>query len=148
MFKNILIPSDGSELSEKAIENGVVLAKTLKAKVTGVHVLQIPYIPPPGDAYGVFDPNLQLRIEEAAHAEAERILAHIEAEARKAGVPFERVLVEYVPPWKGILEAAEKHRCDLILMAAHGRRGILALVLGSETNKVLTHSKIPVLVYR
>lgn len=148
MFKNILIPSDGSEHSDKAVKAGVSLAKALKAKVTGVHVLQIPYIPPPGDEYGVFDPNLQLRIEEAAHAEAERTLHRIEKAAREAGVPFERVLLEQVPPWKGILEAAEKHRCDLIMMASHGRRGLVALVLGSETNKVLTHAKMPVLVYR
>lgn len=148
MFKNILIPTDGSERSEKVIQHGVILAKTLNARITGVHVIQFPYVGPMGNGFGAFNPNLLLQLQEAARTDGNRYLDHIEAAARAAGVPCERVLVESEAPWKGILDTAREKRCDLVMMAAHGRRGIAALVLGSETYRVLTHSKIPVLVYR
>lgn len=148
MFKNILIPTDGSELSEKVARDGVSLAKLLNARITGVHVVRLLYVAATGVDYGLFDPNLQLRIQEAAREDGKRYLDQMEAVAGAAGVPFERVLVENEQPWKGILDTAREHRCDLVMMAAHGRRGVVALLLGSETNKVLTHSKVPVLVYR
>lgn len=147
MFKNILIPTDGSEHSEKVATDGVELAKALNAKIVAVHVIQFPYVAAGGEP-GAISPNLVVEVHEALRADGNRYLDRIRALAEAAGVPFERVLLEDRPPWKGILEAAEKYRCDMIMMAAHGHRGIIALVLGSETYKVLTHSKIPVLVYR
>lgn len=150
MFKHILLPTDGSELSQKAARDCITLAKTLNAKVTGVHI-----IPSTFSAVIGFDPDvpwidveLQERMREAATAAGNKYLDGIEAQAKSAGVKFERLLIESNHIWKGIVDAAKDQRCDLIMMAAHGRRGLSALVLGSETNKVLTHTNIPVLVYR
>lgn len=147
MFKHILIPTDGSELSDKAATQILTLAKTLKAKVTAIHVC------PSFSAmyYGEnawADPHMLDRFRESTQAEAKKYLNRIEAAAKSQGLEFDRVLVEQRPPWSAIVDTAEERGCDLIAMAAHGRRGLAAIVLGSETNKVLTHSKIPVLVYR
>ncbi|MFL6623011.1 MAG: universal stress protein [Sulfurifustaceae bacterium] len=147
MYKHILIPTDGSELSEKAIKSGSALAKTLNAKITGLHI--IPSVSP--IYYGEvawIDPKLDNQMRETARAEGNKYLDRVEATAKSAGVTSERVLLESELVWKTIIDTAQARRCDLILMAAHGRGGLSALVLGSETNKVLTHSKIPVLVYR
>jgi nucleotide-binding universal stress UspA family protein len=146
MFKHILIPTDGSELSQKAIKGGIELAKALGAKVTGFYaapdVLTL-------FAYGEIVPYIEpSELEEMTQKEAEGYLSVIEKEARAAGQPVDTVWVKHSSPYIAITEAAEKRRCDLIFMASHGRRGISAVLLGSETTKVLTHSKIPVLVYR
>jgi len=147
MFKNILIPTDGSKFSEKVDKDGVALAKLFNAKITGVHVTQRVFILPMED-FAAYDAEVLKRIEEDARKAGKRYLKHLETAARAGGVTYESVLVDEKPAWEGIMEAAQKHHCDLIMMAAHGRSGIKALVLGSETHKVLTHSKIPVLVYR
>jgi nucleotide-binding universal stress UspA family protein len=147
MFKHILIPTDGSDFSEKVVKDGMALAKTINAKITGVHVypsfIMISY-----GEFGPVDGELQKQMLESAKTEGDKYLDRLQAAAKSAGVAFDRVLLENDNAWKGILETAQKKGCDLVLMAAHGRRGLSALVLGSETNKVLTHSKIPVLVYR
>lgn len=147
MFKNILIPTDGSELSETAAQRAVALANLLGAKVVAVHVLPANLGIYYGEAVWV-DDKLQLQLREAAQAEGNKYLDRIEAAARGGTVPCERVLPEAASPWKGIVETAERKGCDLIVMAAHGRRGLAAVVLGSETNRVLMHSRVPVLVYR
>lgn len=148
MFKNILIPTDGSKFSEKVVKDGVALAKLFNAKITGVHVTQKVFILPSED-FAAYDAEILKRIEDTNRKAGQRYLKHLEAAAHAGGgVKYESVLVEEKPAWEGIIEAAQKHHCDLIMMAAHGRTGVKALVLGSETNKVLTHSKIPVLVYR
>jgi len=147
MFKNILIPTDGSKFSEKVVKDGVALAKLFNAKITGVHVTQRVFILP-AEEFAAYDAEVLKRIEDAARKAGKRYLKHLETAAQAGGVKYESELVEEKPAWEGIIEAAQKHRCDLIMMAAHGRSGIKALVLGSETNKVLTHSKVPVLVYR
>lgn len=148
MFKHILIATDGSELSEKAIKHGVALAKSLNAKITGLHAMPstfpVYYF---GEAVWV-DPSVETQAREAAAARGNKYLDRLEATAQSAKVACERALVQSDQPWKAIIDAAQSKRCDLILMAAHGRGGLSALVLGSETNKVLLHSKIPVLVYR
>ena len=148
MFNNILIATDGSELSAKAVDNGVVLARTFRARITGVHVVQFLYVAPGGGGHTTLSDSLQAQIREGALSDGNRYLDDIQKAATAAGVPFERVLVENEPPWRAIVETAQEKGCDLIVMAAHGRRGIAALVVGSETHKVLTHAKIPVLVYR
>jgi nucleotide-binding universal stress UspA family protein len=146
MFKNILIPTDGSEFSEKIVNDGMALAKTLHAKVTGVHVFSSYLISPYGE-FGPSDDEVYKQMRAVGEREANRYLDRLQAAATSAGVEFDRVVLEKDHPWEGILEAAKKEGCDAIMMAAHGRSGLSALVLGSETNKVLTHSKIPVLVY-
>jgi nucleotide-binding universal stress UspA family protein len=147
MFKHILIPTDGSESSDQAAKQAVNLAKLFGAKVTAIHV----FAPSFGIYYGEavwVDDKMQVQLRETAETEGNKYLDRIAAAAKAANVPFERVLLEGDSPWKGIVETAQNRGCDMIMMAAHGRRGLAALVLGSETNRVLTHSKIPVLVYR
>lgn len=147
MFKHILIATDGSRLSAKAVKEGVRLAKSLGAKIAAVHVYPSHF----GISYGnlgIIDAQTQNRLRKRARAEGEKYLERACAAAEAAGVACERVLLENDQPSKGIIGAARRKRCDLIMMAAHGRRGLSALVLGSETNKVLVNSRIPVLVYR
>ena len=147
MFRNILVPTDGSALSRKAIKQAVRLAKEQKARVTGYYVG--PSWTPRGSddsiAYGYVSQQ-----QHAANVEktAERILDDVRKEARRAGVHCTCSFSMHDYPYLKIVEAAGQNRCDLILMATHGRRGISRLLLGSETSKVLAHSKVPVLVYR
>lgn len=147
MFKNILIATDGSGLSKKAVKEGVRLAKSLGVRIIAVHVYPAHF----GLSYGnlsVIDERTQDRLRKQAREEGARYLEQACAAAEAAGVECERVLLENDSPWKGIVNTARRKRADLIMMAAHGRKGLSALVLGSETNKVLVNSKIPVLVYR
>jgi nucleotide-binding universal stress UspA family protein len=147
MFKHILIPTDGSELSDKAIKNGVAFARAVGAKITGLHVIPATMPIYYGDMTWI-DAKIDQKLREAARAQGSKHLDRVEATARSAKVECERVLVEADMVWQTIIDTAAAKRCDLILMAAHGRRGLAAVVLGSETNRVLVHSKIPVLVYR
>lgn len=147
MFKRILIPTDGSPASSKAIKAGVALAKALGASVTGYHGI----VPVPYGYYGeplYLDPRLAAKAERAILAEGALHVAQIEKTARAAGVPFRSAVARPTTTYEGILGTAKKHKCDLIVMASHGRRGIKGVLLGSVTNQVLTHSRIPVLVYR
>jgi nucleotide-binding universal stress UspA family protein len=138
MFKHILIPTDGSDLSRKAILYGVQLAKESGAKVTGLTVAE-PYRAAAMDA-------VLVPVDEGDYEEQSRVLS--EKAAQAAGVPCETIREVHDQPYRAIIDAAQALGCDLIVMASHGRRGISALLLGSETAKVLTHSTIPVLVYR
>lgn len=149
MFTNILIPTDGSELSQKAVNAGIDLAKALQARITALHVVVLPSVYPL--EMGMMPPlgeHVEDNVEKALQAAGETYLDRICMAAAAAGLACDRLLVKNNDPWKGIVETAQTKRCDLIIMGAHGRRGLSALVLGSETNKVLSHSKIPVLVYR
>ncbi len=138
MYTHILIPTDGSELAGKAVQHGLAFAKRIGAKVTVLTVL------PPH--MSTTDSQLMeirgARWEEAA----EKILGAVAKQT--AGVACETIQVEHEHPYQAIIDTANSKGCDLIVMASHGRRGISAIVLGSETVKVLTHCKIPVLVYR
>jgi nucleotide-binding universal stress UspA family protein len=146
MFKQILIPTDGSQLAQAAVRKGVEFAKTLGATVTIVTVS------PPFELIAVDDPLVAMHtMEEYRKAEAKKaadILRAGEEYAKTQGVPCRTQHVWDDPPYLGITRAAKENNCDLICMASHGRRGIAALILGSETQKVLTHSTIPVLVWR
>lgn len=145
MYKHILIPTDGSELSDKAVVQGIALAKTLGAKITAVTVTE------PFRLFSM-DPMIVTHtpVEHEKHARqhADRIGTAVSDVAKAANVGCEIVHVEHEHPFEAIINTAGSSGCDLILMASHGRRGAAALLLGSETLKVLTHSKIPVLVYR
>ncbi len=145
MYKNILIPTDGSPLSDKAVTQGVALAKELKAKLT-ILTVTVPYHIFSSDPAMVDYTRSQY--DEGMRQFASRLLAKTIDEARMAGVRCQTLHVEHEHPYRAIIETAESNGCDLILMASHGRRGVATVVLGSETVKVLTHCKIPVLVHR
>ncbi|HXY13588.1 MAG TPA: universal stress protein [Terriglobales bacterium] len=145
MFKNILIATDGSELAWKAVEHGIALAKSIGAKVTVVTV-SLPFHVFTLDPLVVEDTADQYKKRLQDHAR--KLLGSIADAAKAAGVACETVHVEHEHPYRAIIDAATTRGCDLITMASHGRRGVSALLLGSETVKVLTHSKIPVLVHR
>jgi nucleotide-binding universal stress UspA family protein len=147
MFKHILIPTDGSPVAAKAIKAGVALAKEMGARVTGFYAVE----PPPTHLYGegyLADRNLVDELERRSHDVAQRSVDEIAAAAQEAGVPCDTVVGKSVVPYRGIVDAAEKNQCDAVFMASNGHRGLTGLLLGSVTNKVLTHSKIPVLVFR
>ena len=148
MYKHILVPTDGSRLSVKAVKAAVQLAKTLGAKVTGLYVIP-PYVPPMYGEAVVYVPEVSpKRYKELSEKEAKKALAAVEIEAQTAAVPCKVVSLTADQAWQGIIRTARAKKCDLIVMASHGRRGLTGLLLGSETTKVLTHSKTPVLVCR
>jgi nucleotide-binding universal stress UspA family protein len=145
MFTNILIPTDGSDLASKAVEQGVLFAKEIGAKITAVTVTE------PFHFLSVKPSELEctpIEYKKYAEAHANKVLGVVAAAAKSAGVACDTLHTEHEQIYQAIIEAAEARKCDLIVMASHGRRGVAAVVLGSETVKVLTHSKIPVLVYR
>ena len=145
MYTSILIPTDGSELSRKAVDHGIALAKRLDAKVTTLTVLP-PFHTFTTDTQMIEDTPAQYKARMQKHAE--KTLGAVAGVAQAAGVACEMVQIEHEHPYQAIIDTAVSKGCDLIVMASHGRHGIFALVLGSETVKVLTHSKIPVLVHR
>lgn len=145
MHKHILIPTDGSELSQKAVDYGMALAKSVNAKVT------VMTVSPPFHAF-VIEPGLVTdTLEEYEKRMASLAAKKLEAAKESAaavGMTCGTLHVEHEQPYLAIIDTAARQSCDLIVMASHGRRGIGAIVLGSETVKVLTHSTIPVLVFR
>lgn len=145
MFKHILIPTDGSDLSRKAVLYGLQLAKLTGAKVTALTV-RAPYVVSSMDAVAVIGSQEQFEAEVREYAARALDSAKVAAEA--AGVEIAATAVTHEQPFRAIIDAAKANGCDLIVMASHGRRGVSALLIGSETHKVLTHSTIPVLVYR
>jgi len=148
MYKHILVPTDGSKLSAKAIRAAARLAKSLGAKLSGVFVIP-PYVPPVYGEAVIYVPEVTpKRYKEITGREAKKALAAVEVEAQTAGVECKTVAVTADQAWQGIVRTARARDCDLIVMASHGRRGLAGLLLGSETTKVLTHSKTPVLVCR
>lgn len=147
MFKHILVPTDGSKLSAKAAKQAVKLAKALGARITGFYAAPDYTSTYYGDGYILRAPSAEARAE-VAQKQARKCLSAIEVEAKVEKVPCEVFHVVSDSPYEAIIDAAKKKKCDLIFMASHGRRGLSGLVLGSETQKVLIHSKIPVLVCR
>ena len=147
MYRNILVATDGSRLSAKAITHAIALARALGAKLTGFYAS--PDFPLPAYADGVmYEPVSPQEYAAMCKKEADRILSAVGAKAKAAGIRFTAVQAVATAPWEAILAAARKEKCDAIVMASHGRRGVSALLLGSETQKVLTHSKLPVIVVR
>lgn len=143
MFKHLLLPTDGSELSEVAVRKGVEFAKTIKARITGL------YATPDFHIFTYRTEMLEDTREQYAkdcQAHAAQYLGVIERIAKEAGVPCDLVNVTNDHPYEAIINAAEEHGCDLIVMASHGRRGVRGFLVGSETQKVLTHTQTPVLV--
>ncbi|MCB1908878.1 MAG: universal stress protein [Rhodocyclaceae bacterium] len=147
MFKNILVPTDGSDLSNGTVRRSISFAREAGAQV--VFFYAQPDFPMPIYGEGaLIDPTTPEQFAQASAAEAKAILDLARSSAEAAGVPVITDTTVNEIPYEAIIDAAERHGCDLIFMASHGRRGLAGLLLGSETQKVLTHSKIPVLVYR
>jgi len=147
MYKHILIPTDGSDLSRAAALSGVKLAKALGAKVTAFFAAPAAT---PVVYKGFLPVGMTTQDEHKAMIEkaAAKYLGVIEKACAAAGVPCQSVHVTNEFAAEAIMEIAAKRKCDLIFMGSHGRRGLTGVLLGSQTQKVLTHSKIPVLVYR
>lgn len=152
MYHHLLVPTDGTSQSSRCISHAVALAQAIGARITVFHVRESPYSHTAVLPYGLeavaFDADLTARFEESQRQQADRLLTEASAIARAADVPVESESVEADCVWRAILAAADRHRCDLIMMASHGRAGLAALLVGSETLRVLTHSRIPVLVDR
>ena len=138
MYTHILLPTDGSDLSKAAIKHGVALAKATGAKITAL-VVSTPLHSLVVDPHAA---NKSLVADQTA-----KYLDHVKEDAEQAGVACSTLCVEHDKPYEAIVDAARNEDCDLVLMASHGLRGVSA-ILGSETLKVLTHSTVPILVYR
>ncbi|HEY5763531.1 MAG TPA: universal stress protein [Rhodocyclaceae bacterium] len=147
MFKHILIPTDGSELSQKNAQRAISFAKEAGARVTAFHAMPEYPVTYYGEG-ALIDPTTPEKFSEMMNKQADEHLAAVAAQCKAAGVACETMKSTSDVPYEAIIAAAEKAGCDLIFMASHGRRGISALLLGSETHKVLTHTTIPVLVHR
>jgi nucleotide-binding universal stress UspA family protein len=147
MFKHLLIPTDGSALSKKAAMQGVKFTQAMGAKVTGFFAAP-PYKPVVYEDFVPANFMTPKEHEEATARLSVKYLGPIEKACKEAGVPYQALHVASEFPADAIIEAAKAKKCDLVFMASHGRRGLAGVLLGSETAKVLTHSKIPVLVYR
>ncbi|MGA2291030.1 universal stress protein [Bradyrhizobium sp.] len=145
MYTNILLPTDGSELAMKAVRHGLALAKRIDSRTVALTVLP-PFHTFTTDAEMIEDTRTDYEARMQQHAE--KTLGAVADAARAAGVECERVQVEHEHPYRAIIDTAESKGCDLIVMASHGRHGLAAIIIGSETVKVLTHCKIPVLVHR
>jgi nucleotide-binding universal stress UspA family protein len=146
MYRHILIPTDGSELADKAVVHGLSLAKSVGAKITAL------VVEPTFNVYDV--PSSKMfqmtkafaEYEEHARAHAAGVLTGVADAAKSSNVPCETIQMIHDHPYEAIVAIAKERDCDLIVMASHGRSGIGAIVLGSVTTKVLTHTSVPTLV--
>ena len=142
MFKHILLPTDGSKLSEKAVQAGIKFAKSINAKITAVYVV------PKLKGVDVESLFPEKEYNKNLFQNAERYLELIGRSAKAAKVNCETFYLTDSKPYKAIISAAQDCGCDVIFMASHGRGGVASLLLGSVTTRVLGHTKIPVIVYR
>ena len=145
MYKHLLLPTDGSPLSDDAVRRGVQFAQQLNARVTGFYAM--PEFEIVSYTMAMVEDNKEVFVRQARER-ATKVLDAVQAMAAQAGVQCDTVTVASDTPYQAIVQTATERGCDLILMASHGRRGIKGFLLGSETTKVLTHSTIPVLVHR
>jgi nucleotide-binding universal stress UspA family protein len=144
MYKRILVATDGSDISQKAAQSAIDLARTAGAELFVISVKE----PFPYSAISEMQPVPPQEFFDAQERIAsERVKAVVSA-AGGTGVTCHAHTVEALHPWEAILDHAKTQGCDLVVMASHGRRGLSAMLLGSETQKVLTHSSIPVLVIK
>ena len=144
MFKRILVPTDGSDITAKSVTTAIALAKSVGAQLFTISVKE----PFPYSAISEMQPTPPQEFFDAQERIANQRVQSVAELARAAGVGCQAHTVEALHPWEAIIDHATTLECDLLVMASHGRRGVSALLLGSETQKVLTHSKIPVLVVR
>lgn len=147
MFKHILVPTDGSDLSNKAVERAVIFARENNAQISFLYVQSAYPLPMIGEGIYI-SPNTPDEFAALTAQESKRVLDAALNQAQQAKVTAHSLTSVSDSPYKEIIHFATQQACDLIFMASHGRKGLTALLLGSETQKVLTHSSIPVLVYR
>jgi nucleotide-binding universal stress UspA family protein len=147
MFKNILVATDGSKLSAKAVALAIRAAKCFGAKLTVCFATTRYTVGAYGESV-LYDADSEGKYDKLCRQEGARILDAVARKTAAAGVKTNITQAVASAPWQAILATAKKSKCDVIVMASHGRRGISALLLGSETQKVLTHSKLPVIVVR
>ena len=145
MFNTILFPTDGSPLSDKAAETALAFAQLNKAKLVAISVVQPFPFSPMADGGVVLDAGLY---EEQMHTAAQQAVDKLGQAAQAAGLAFEGLVAISPSPYEEIVNAAANYHCDIILMASHGRKGLNKLFVGSETQKVLGHTQVPVLVLR
>lgn len=145
MFKKILLPTDGSALSDKATVTAIQFAQLNQAQLVAISVIHPFPFSPMADGGAVLDAKT---FEREMEQEARRNIAKVAAAAEAAGIAFEGVVTLSFSPYEEIVEAAKQHGCDIIMMASHGRKGLNRLFLGSETQKVLAHTTLPVMVLR
>jgi nucleotide-binding universal stress UspA family protein len=147
MFKHILLATDGSHLSQKAVHSAIAMALAFKADLLAVKVI-------PHYIQTYFEGSLAIndvdvkQIETEWAASAEKVLKQVAEQAKAKGLSITTQVVKSDDIAQGLIDTADKHASDLIVMASHGRKGIKRLLLGSETISVLTHAKLPVLVLR
>jgi nucleotide-binding universal stress UspA family protein len=146
MFKHILMPTDGSEHSERAVERGIELAKLCGAKVTGVHVMPDYRLMLASE--GMETASIQENIDEQSRTQAMQFLDFVQRTADAAGVPCETLIAKGQHPYDAIVDAANERGCDLIVMTARHRKGLVSLIMGSEASRVLHRASIPVLTFR
>ena len=144
MFKRILVPTDGSDITAKAIDTSIALAKSVGAQLYTISVKE----PFPYSAISEMQPTPPQEFFDAQERIASKRVQAVVDLCATAGVPCQAHTVEALHPWEAIIDHAKRMECDLVVMASHGRRGVSALLLGSETQKVLTHTKVPVLIVR
>ena len=144
MFKTILVPTDGSEITAKAVQTAIGLAKLTGGRIVTLGVKE----PFPYSAISEMQPVPPQEFYDAQERIAVANVKEVTSAASAAGVGCDGSTVEALHPWEAIIDHAKLQNCDLIVMASHGRRGVSALLLGSETQKVLTHSTLPVMVVR
>ena len=144
MFKRILVPTDGSDITGKAVDTAIALAKSVGAQLYTISVKE----PFPYSAFPEMQPTPPQEFFDAQERIAAKRVSLVTEAAKAAGVTCQAHTVEALHPWEAIIDHAKRMECDLVVMASHGRRGVTALLLGSETQKVLTHSTVPVLVVR
>lgn len=144
MFKRILVPTDGSDITNKAVTTAVALAKSVGAQLYTISVKE----PFPYSAISEMQPTPPQEFFDAQERIAAKRVGEVVDLAKNAGLTCMAHTVEALHPWEAIIDHAKRQECDLLVMASHGRRGVTALLLGSETQKVLTHSTVPVLVVR
>ena len=144
MYKTILVPTDGSEITAKAVESAIGLARSLGAVLHTISVRE----PFPYSAVSDMQPTPPQEFFEAQERIAARNVKAVQDACAAVSIECRAETLEALHPWEAIIEHAQRNACDLIVMASHGRRGVTALLLGSETQKVLTHTTVPVLVVR
>ena len=144
MFKRILVPTDGSDITAKAVDTAIALAKSVGAQLYTISAKE----PFPYSAISEMQPTPPQEFFDAQERIASSRVKQVSDAARDAGIACEAHTVEALHPWEAICEHAKQQGCDLIVMASHGRSGVASLLLGSETTRVLTHTNVPVLVVR
>lgn len=144
MFKRILVPTDGSDITAKAVDTAIALAKSVGAQLYTISAKE----PFPYSAISEMQPTPPQEFFDAQERIASQRVQAVVKQSEAEGVVCQAHTIEALHPWEAIIDHAKRMECDLVVMASHGRRGVSALLLGSETQKVLTHTKVPVLIVR